>query len=100
MTTEYGNEFKALEPFFQIILDGLSGLVDGEHFFDILAEDVLTEFLVTVPGYPPETQGRENLAALYRGYGEAIVLDHAGDLAVHRDRETSTVVLEYTVQGI
>lgn len=99
MTSEYGDEFKALEPFFQIILEGLSGLVDGEHFFDILAEDVVTEFVVTVPGYPPRVQGRENLAALYRGYGEAIILEHAGELAVHRDRETSTVVLEYAVQG-
>ena len=99
MTSEYGDEFKALEPFFQIILEGLSGLVDGEHFFDILAEDVVTEFVVTVPGYPPRVEGRENLAALYRGYGQAITLEHAGDLAVHRDRETSTVVLEYAVQG-
>jgi ketosteroid isomerase-like protein len=99
MTSEYGDEFKALDPFFQIILEGLGALVDGGHFFDILAEDVVTEFVVTVPGYPPRVQGRENLAALYRGYGDAIILDHAGDLAVHRDRETSTVVLEYAVQG-
>ncbi len=55
--------------------------------------------MVTVPGYPRRVEGRENLAALYRGYGDAITLDGSGDLAVHRDRETSTVVLEYSVQG-
>jgi ketosteroid isomerase-like protein len=99
MTSAYDDGFKALEPFFGIILEGLGDLVDGENFFDILAEDVVTEFVVTVPGYPAKVVGRENLAALYSGYGDAIILDHAGDLAVHHDRETSTVVLEYAVQG-
>ena len=99
MTSAYGDEFKALDPFFRIVLEGLDGLVDGEHFFDILAEDVVTEFVVTVPGYPARVEGRDNLAALYRGYGDAITLDQSGDLAVHHDRETSTVVLEYAVQG-
>jgi ketosteroid isomerase-like protein len=100
MTSEYdGDEFKALEPFFRIILEGLDDMVDGERFFDILAEDVVTEFVATVPGYPQRVEGRESLAALYRGYGDAIILDHSGDLAVHRDRESSTVVLEYAVQG-
>jgi ketosteroid isomerase-like protein len=99
MTSAYGDEFKALEPFFQIIMEGLDGLVDGTHFFDVLAEDVVTEFVVTVPGYPSRVDGRDNLAALYRGYGDAIILDHADNLAVHRDRETSIVVLEYAVRG-
>jgi hypothetical protein len=31
--------FEALAPFFRIIAEGLSGLVDGEDFFDMLAED-------------------------------------------------------------
>jgi hypothetical protein len=31
--------YQALDPFFRIILEGLSGLVDGEHFFDTFAED-------------------------------------------------------------
>ncbi|MDT7648460.1 MAG: hypothetical protein QOC75_5460, partial [Pseudonocardiales bacterium] len=26
-------DFKALEPFFRVIEQGLDGLVDGEHFF-------------------------------------------------------------------
>ena len=99
MTSVYDEEFKALDPFFRVVLEGLNGLVDGEHFFDVLAEDVVTEFVVTVPGYPRRVEGRENLAALYRGYGDLIILDDSGDLAVHRDRETSTIVLEYAVQG-
>jgi ketosteroid isomerase-like protein len=93
------NDFKAMEPFFRIIEKGLDGLVDGEHFFDLLADDLVTEFVVTVPGYPKRIEGRDGLIELYRGYGNVIVLESSGDLAVHRDRETSVVVLEYSVQG-
>jgi len=58
--------FKALEPFFSDHPGRAERLVDGEHFFDILAEDVVTEFLVTVPGYPPRTQGGRPGRALPR----------------------------------
>jgi hypothetical protein len=34
------NDFRALNPFFRIIEEGLEGLVDGDHFFDLLDEDV------------------------------------------------------------
>jgi uncharacterized protein len=42
---------------------------------------------------------REAVAELYRGYGQTIVLHSSGDLAVHRDRDASVVVLEYAVHG-
>jgi hypothetical protein len=31
--------FEALNPFFEIVLRGLSGLVDGEHYFDTFADE-------------------------------------------------------------
>jgi ketosteroid isomerase-like protein len=99
MTVTNLDDFEALEPFFRIVAQGLEGLVDGDQFFDSLADDVVTEFVITVPGYPRRVEGRDNLAELYRGYGDTIVLDVAGDLAVHHDRQTSVVVLEYTVHG-
>jgi ketosteroid isomerase-like protein len=99
MTVANIEDFKALAPFFRIIEQGLDGLVDGGHFFDLLADDVVTEFVVTVPGYPKRIEGRHNLAELYRGYGDTIVLDRCDDLAVHRDRESSVAVLEYAVHG-
>jgi hypothetical protein len=49
MTVDNLEDFKALEPFFQVIEDGLAGLVDGSHFFDLLADDVVFEFIITVP---------------------------------------------------
>jgi ketosteroid isomerase-like protein len=91
--------FEALGPFFQIIAEGLAGLVDGEDFFDTLAEDALFEYVISVPGYPRRVVGREAVADLYRNYGEMIVLHGADELAVHRDREASVVVLEYAVHG-
>jgi ketosteroid isomerase-like protein len=91
--------YEALAPFFRIIEQGLSGLVDGEDFFDTLAEDAAFEYVVSVPGYPRRVAGREAVAELYRDYGETIVLDGSDELAVHRDREASVVVLEYAVHG-
>ena len=92
-------DFKALEPFFRVIEQGLDGLVDGGHFFDLFADDAVTEFVVTVPGYPKRIEGPDNLAELYRGYGDTMMLDRSSDLAFYWDREASVVVLEYAVHG-
>jgi ketosteroid isomerase-like protein len=100
MTTIRDSEdFRALDPFFRIIERGLEGLVDGGHFFDLLADDVVFEFIITVPDYPRRVVGRENLIGLYRGYGSTFFLDRCHDLHVHRSDATSTVVLEYASQG-
>ena len=82
-----------------LIRKGLAGLVDGDHFFDLLAEDVLFEYVISVPGYPRQVVGRQAVADLYRGYGNALRLRSADELAVHRDADTSVVVLEYAVHG-
>jgi ketosteroid isomerase-like protein len=93
-------DFTALDPFFRIIEKGLDGLVDGRHFFDLLDEDVIVEFVISVPGYPRRVVGREALAELYRNYGATgIVLHSADELAVHWDRDASVAVLEYAVHG-
>jgi uncharacterized protein len=92
-------DFRALNPFFRIIEQGLQGLVDGDHFFDLLAEDVVFDFVITVPDYPRHVVGRDNLIELYRGYGSTFFLDRCYDLRVHRSDATSSVVLEYASQG-
>jgi uncharacterized protein len=93
------DDFAALEPFFLIIKEGLGDLVDDVHFFDILSEEVVVDFIITVPGYPRHIEGREAVAELYRRYGDAIQLDRCFDLAVHHDVATGTVVLEYASEG-
>jgi hypothetical protein len=74
-------DFQALDPFFRIIEEGVAGLVDGEHFFDLLAEDVVFEYVITVPGYPRRVEGRQAVAELYRPYGATFSLDRCYDLA-------------------
>ncbi|MFF1680323.1 nuclear transport factor 2 family protein [Streptomyces sp. NPDC058256] len=93
------NEFAALDPFFRIIEEGLSGFVDGRHFFDLLAENVVFDYVISVPGYPRRVEGRRAVAELYRGYGGTMVLRSADELAVHRDPEASVIMLEYAVHG-
>jgi uncharacterized protein len=92
-------DFKALDPFFRIIEDGLRGLADGDHFFDLLAEDAVFEYVITVPGYPRRVVGRAAVAELYRPYGDTFFLDRCFDLTVHHDREARVVVLEYASEG-
>jgi ketosteroid isomerase-like protein len=93
------DDFQALDPFFRIIEEDLAGLVDGEHFFDLMAEDVVFEYIITVPGYPRRVEGRQAVAELYRPYGATFSLDRCYDLAVHHDQDTGVVVLEYASQG-
>jgi uncharacterized protein len=88
-----------LDPFFRIIEQGLQGLADGDHFFELLADDVVFDFVITVPDYPRHVVGRDNLIELYRGYGATFSLDRCDDLRVHRSDSTSSVVLEYGSQG-
>jgi uncharacterized protein len=93
------DDFRALEPFFRIIQEALAGLADGEHFFDLLADEVVFDYIITVPNYPRHVVGRAAVAELYRPYGKTFVLDRCFDLAVHRDRDTGVVVLECASEG-
>jgi uncharacterized protein len=93
------HDFSALDPFFRIVEQGLARYVDGEQFFDMLAQDVVFDFIITVPNYPRHVVGRSNLIELYRGYGSTFFLDRCYDLRVHHSPSTSSVVLEYSSEG-
>ena len=91
--------FEALDPFFGVILRGLAGLVDGEHFFDAISDRVIFESRYHFPGWPTTIRGRANLMASLSGYGKTIKL-HSGDaLVVHRTPDGRVVILEYEVHG-
>ena len=74
----------ALDPFFEVVRRGLIGLVDGEHYFDTIAKNATFEFRYDIAGRPKQVESRDALMALYRGYGESIVLHGADGLVVHR----------------
>jgi uncharacterized protein len=91
--------FEALDPFFAVVMKGLSGLVDGDHFFDAIAEAAVFEFRYHFPGWPSTVRGRADLIASFAGYGKTIKL-HSGDaLVVHRSQDSGVVSLEYEVHG-
>ena len=63
------NVFEALDPFFKITMQGLSGLVDGEHYFDTFAEDAVFESRYRFPGWPEVINGRASLMAASQDTG-------------------------------
>jgi uncharacterized protein len=86
-------------PFFCIIREGLEGLADGEDYFDLLADDVVVEYVISVPGYPGRVEGRQAVIDLYSGYDDYMTVHTADNLRVYRDPEASVAVLEYEVHG-
>jgi uncharacterized protein len=91
--------FEALNPFFEIVQKGLCEFVDGEHYFDNIANDALFEFRYNFPGWPLTVRGKTNLIASFSNYGKSIRL-HSGDsLVVHRSQDSRVVILEYEVHG-
>ena len=99
MTIPKYEAFAALDPFFDIVQRGLAGQVDGDHYFDTIADNVVFEFRYVFPGWPQKLSSREALMALYSGYGNNIVLDRADALVVHRSQDAHVVILEYDVHG-
>jgi ketosteroid isomerase-like protein len=72
--------FAALDPFFDVIQRGLAGLVDGEHYFDTIADDAVFEFRYDFPGWPRRTESRDALIT-------------------HRSQDPRVVIIEYEVHG-
>lgn len=50
---------KEAEPFFGSIMEGLEGEVDGEHFWDAVAENAVFEFMYNAPGSTDKIEGRD-----------------------------------------
>ena len=92
--------FSALDPFFEIVMRGLEGLVDGDHYFDAIAPDAVFEFRYRFPGWPIKLVGREALMTLYAGYGNGMTLQGADALVVNLSRTSGVVILEYEVHGV
>ena len=87
-------------PFSRIVEEALTGTVDGADFFDMLAEDIVVDYVITVPGYPRRVVGRDAVADLYRPYGAHLMLDRCFDLAVYHDRERGVIVLEWPQKAV
>jgi ketosteroid isomerase-like protein len=91
--------FRALDPFFKVVMDGLSGLVDGKHYFETFADDAVYESRYNFPGWPQTIRGRANLMSAFSGYCNSIQLHRGDSLVVHPARDARVVILEYEVHG-
>lgn len=89
--------YKPAAPYFDLVRGALGDFVDGNHFFDAVADEVVYEVRYDVPGWPRVIRGRADLMAAFRGYVENIALQSADNLIVHRTDDV--VVIEYDVQG-
>ena len=86
-------------PYFELVRGALGDLVDGEHFFDIVADDLVYEVLYDFPGWPRIVQGRADLMTRFAAYCENIELQSADKLIVHRTDNGRVTVIEYEVHG-
>lgn len=99
MTNSKYAAFVALDPFFDIVMRGLAGAVDGDHYFETIADDAVFEYRYVFSDFPTSIKGRDALMALYSGYGDSTVLHSADALVVHRSQDPRVLIIEYEVHG-
>jgi uncharacterized protein len=91
--------YQGAEPYFKLVRRALGDLVDGEHFFDVVADNVVYEVLYEIAGWPRTIRGRADLMAQFRGYCDNVELQSADKLMTHKTNHGHTVVIEYEVHG-
>ncbi|MES2170876.1 MAG: nuclear transport factor 2 family protein [Actinomycetota bacterium] len=84
-------------PFYSIVREGLGEAVDGEHFWDTVAEDAVFEFRYVFTGFGPVIEGRQAYMDWFGGYDMQI--RSADGLCVYQDEGQGVVTLEYEVHG-
>ncbi|MDQ8748619.1 nuclear transport factor 2 family protein [Elizabethkingia miricola] len=90
---------KNAEPFYNIIMEGLKGEVDGEHFWDTVSENAVFEFLYHIPGFTTKIEGRKAYMDWFGGYSN--ILHSSDNLKVYKSTNPKNVIiLEYQVHGI
>jgi hypothetical protein len=82
--------YEGAAPYFNLVRGALGDLVDGEHFFDIVADDVVYEVLYDFPGWPRVIRGRADLMAQFRGYVDNIAVQSADRLIAHKTDVSSS----------
>lgn len=91
--------YEAARPYFELVRRALGDLVEGEHFFDIVADDLVYEVLYDFPGWPRIVRGRTDLMARFKSYGDNITLRSADELVTHVANDGRVVIIEYEVHG-
>jgi uncharacterized protein len=90
--------YSGAEPYFELVRKALGDLVDGEHFFDIVADDIVYEVRYDL-GWPRVVRGRTDLMDQFEGYVGSIRLRSADKLIVNKADNGRVVVIEYEIHG-
>ncbi|MDR3409674.1 MAG: nuclear transport factor 2 family protein [Formivibrio sp.] len=96
------NEYAIYEPskpYFDLVRGALGDLVEGDHFFDCVSNDLIYEVLYNFPGWPQKIEGRADLMDSFRGYGNYIKLHSADHLIKNMADNGQVIVIEYEVHG-
>lgn len=99
MQTQDYSIFKPAKPYFDLVRGALGNLVDGEHFFDCVSDDVIYEVLYDLGGWPRVIEGRADLMNAFLGYCRFMVLRSADHLVKHAVDGGRALVIEYEVHG-
>jgi uncharacterized protein len=99
MPAQKYSAYESAKPYFDLVRGALGELVDGEHFFEVVADDVVYEVLYDIPGWPRIIQGRADLMAAFKGYVDNIALRSTDKLITHKTDDGRVVVIEYEVHG-
>lgn len=90
--------YAGAEPYFALVRKALGNLVDGEHFFDVVADDISYEVRYDL-GWPRVVRGRTELMGQFQGYVGSIRLRSADELIVNKADNGRVVVIEYDIHG-
>ena len=90
--------FRNAEPFFNVVMEGLKGEVDGEHFGEAVADDAVFDFLYNISGFPNRIEGRSAYMNWFKNY--SIKLTSADNLKVYKVQGQNVIIIEYQVHGI
>ncbi|HEY0494356.1 MAG TPA: nuclear transport factor 2 family protein [Kutzneria sp.] len=70
---------------------------DVEGFLDLLADDVLMEWMYPIPGFPSQLRGREQLREFYARQSSRVGSHHSTyrDVVLHQSTDPEVVIAEY-----
>src|ERR1700733_14514249 len=91
-------DYGGAEAYFEVLRTVHWDLVDGEHFFDVVADDIAYEVRYDL-GWPRVIRGRASLMNQFGGYVGSVKLRSADKLIVNRADNGRVVVIEYEVHG-
>jgi ketosteroid isomerase-like protein len=91
--------FEPVRPYFDLVRAALGDLVNGEYFFDCVADNIVYEVLYEFPGWPRIIKGRADLMESFHGYGKHIQIRSADHLIQYAADDGRVMVIEYEVHG-